>query len=514
MKGIQKYITEHPLASILWLAFLARIVAVIFSKGYGFSDDHFSVIEVAQSWVDGLDINYWLPGAHNPNAEPGGRVLFYVGANYYVLLFLKFIGIHSPEAKMLVIRLLHALLSLVVVKYAYKITEKLSTKENALTVGLLCALLWFMPMLSVRNLVEMACIPPLIYGTWLLVNNEQGKAMLFLWAGFIAGLAFSIRFQTSTFLLGMGLAVLVRQKFAAACWFALGVMLSIAGIQCAIDYAVWGKPFAEFLAYTNYNMAHANDYITGPWYNYFLLLGGILIPPVSLFLLFGFGRSYKKMLLIFLPSLLFFIFHSSFPNKQERFILPLVPFVIIAGVCGWNEFVAQSKYWQTQKSFLLKSWIFFWVLNTLLLLLLTPSSSKISRVDAMSYLGEKKDTRAFILETSNSDDIILMPRYYMGEWKEYYKVRKSYTIDMLAADLNKDTSMLRPNYLILGEPLNKEVRLHDVEEYFEDVTYETTIESGYLDRLMHWLNPYGNENQTYFIYKLGALKKPETMKYN
>ncbi|MFN8134921.1 MAG: hypothetical protein U0Z17_06750 [Bacteroidales bacterium] len=70
-----------------------------------------------------------------------------------------------------------------------------------------------------------------------------------------------------------------------------------------------------------YNIQAANDYISGPWYNYMLLLAGLLIPPVSLMLLFGFFRIWEKAIVTISAGFSFPGF-SFVLNKQERFILP------------------------------------------------------------------------------------------------------------------------------------------------------------------------------------------------
>jgi len=489
------------------LAFLFRFISVLFSQGYGMSDDHFLIIEVAQSWVDGFDQNNWLPGPHNPNAVPSGHSLFYTGLHYYLFVFLKMLGITDPTFKMYIVRLLHALYSLITVKFGYKIAEKLSGKENAKTVGLLLAVLWLFPMLSVRNLVEMVCIPPLMYATWLLINAlEKNKMHTFLVAGLIAGLAFSIRFQTSTFIAGLGLVILFNKKIVPAIIFGMGIIISIVALQGGIDMIIWGRPFAEFGEYTRYNIENANNYITGNWYNYLLLLTGILIPPFSLFILFGYARNWRKMLIIFLPAFLFLLFHSSFPNKQERFILPIVPFIIISGVCGWNDFVGSSVYWQKHPVLLKNCMLFFWILNSIVLIFITPSSTKLSRVDAMVYLSKKDDAACFILETSNSTSSLLMPRFYLQRWTKNYEVTKNYPVDSLAKDLAQDSIAPMPQYIIFGEAENIDTRVATAKKYFPGMTFEATIEPSFLDKIMHWLNPFGNENQTYFIYKAGSLK--------
>ena len=492
---MKKYYEENPLNAILIVAFLVRLVAVIFSEGYGMSDDHFLIVEIAQNWLDGRDDHHWLPGPNNPNAVAGGHILLYTGLHYYIFKILAFIGITEPNFKMLILRFLHALLSLLVVKYAYKITEKLSNTNTAKTEAWMLALLWFIPMLSVRNLVEMVCIPPLIYGTWLIVNNDKKAALQFLFAGFIAGLAFSIRFQTSTFIAGLGLVVWIQYKFKNAFFYGLGVILSVLVFQVSVDMYVWGKPLAEFLAYSVYNVDNAYNYIVGEWYNYLLLVGGILIPPVSLFIIYGFALSWRKLLILFLPALLFFVFHSAFPNKQERFIMPVIPFIIMAGLITWNELQETSAYFIKHKKFINNSWKFFWILNTIVLIALTPSSTKLSRVNAMNYLSTKTDLNSFIFESSNSGTV-LMPRYYLQKWVTYYNITKEES-----ADYFKKSNIELPNYLIVGEAEKLVPRLTLCIKNFGKIEYLATIEPSFLDKFMHWLNPFGNENQTYYIYK-------------
>ena len=99
---MKKYYQENPLNAILIIAFMVRLVAVIFSQGYGMSDDHFLIVEVAQSWLDGRDDSQWLPGPTNPNAAATGHVLLYTGIHYYIFKILAFIGITEPNTKMLI----------------------------------------------------------------------------------------------------------------------------------------------------------------------------------------------------------------------------------------------------------------------------------------------------------------------------------------------------------------------------------------------------------------------------
>src|ERR1041384_3880885 len=102
---LRKYWQEKPLVCIMIAAAFFRLLAVIFSKGFGMHDDHFLVIEAAQSWVDHFDYNDWLP----PRAtQPSGHSLFYVGLHYFLFKGLQAIGIFDPQIKMYIVRFLHA----------------------------------------------------------------------------------------------------------------------------------------------------------------------------------------------------------------------------------------------------------------------------------------------------------------------------------------------------------------------------------------------------------------------
>ena len=499
LQPIQQYYHQHPLRSILLMGLLVRIISALFSHGYGFSDDHFLVIEVAQQWVDGVDYKAWMPW--NGNTVASGHSLFYPGMHYLLFSFFKAIGVNDPEVKMYVVRLLHAFYSMIIVLFGYKISAQLSGPVVAKRVGWMLALYWFIPMMSIRNMVEMVCIPPLVIATWLLIKaDERNKLLHFFVAGLMAGIAFSFRFQTIMFIGGMGLAIWMQRKWIQGICFGIGAALMMVVIQGGIDLYIWGRPFAEFQEYTNYNIANATNYINGPWYNYILLVSGLMIPPISLFLFWGMYKSRKQYLWILVPALCFFAFHSYFPNKQERFILPVIPFFVMAGVAGWQAFTSQSAYWISRPKFLKGTWTFFWIINTLLLVLLTPSSTKISRVDAMSYLYHKQDMKYYMVESSNSWNAVMMPLFYVGKWDKPYEVSGEFPAQMVFDSITR-LHLPLPDYIIFSEAENIDQRVAVIKQYVHGLEYEATIESSLLDKTMHVLNPV-NVNQTYFIYKV------------
>ncbi|MBU2650857.1 MAG: glycosyltransferase family 39 protein [Bacteroidetes bacterium] len=492
---------ERPLSLILLTAILVRVIAVIFSRGYGMLDDHFLVIEAGQSWVDGNDYNNWLPSSGN--TEPKGHSFFYPGIHSGIFWILEQAGLTDPQGKMYIVRFLHALLSLVTVVIGYRITYCISDKKTARMAALLLAIYWFMPFLSVRNMVEVVSIPLLMLGTWIILkNSEPGeRRWSYLWAGIILGLAFDIRFQTILFSGGLGLVMLIRRQWIPVLVLSAGYIIAVFLVQGVIDMFIWGYPFAELTEYINHNIIHSTDYIVSPWYTYLLLITGILIPPVSIYLLAGFFISWKKNILIFLPAFIFLVFHSIFPNKQERFILPIIPFIIMAGLAGWNKFVNLSSFWQKNKGLLKASWIFFWIINLALLPVISTTYSKKALCESMYYLYGQNAGTVILADASHRHGVPMLPRYYSGAWPAVIETYISHPPSSIDSAFITDPEK-KPRFLIFIEEKDIESRIEAMRKIYPHIEYETTIEPGFIDRVMHGLNPV-NANNVIVIYRNG-----------
>jgi hypothetical protein len=222
----------------------------------------------------------------------------------------------------------------------------------------------------------------------------------------------------------------------------------------------------------------------------------MLIPPISLYLFVGYFASWKKLLPIFIPSFLFFVFHSYFPNKQERFILPFVPYLIIGGIIGWYEIRERIKW----KKFEQGSWKFFWIINIIPLILFCTNYTKRSRVEAMYFLYNKPDYNNFVMESSHTDDLQIAPRYYSGKWQQPYYIYKNYPVEKFQSDISKLPASQFPNYILFFENDSIESRV----KKFQDVTgkslkFMEEAQPSYMDNLIHWLNPI-NPNQPIYIY--------------
>lgn len=495
---------NQPLVLIIWVAAILRLIAVLFAKGWGMLDDHFLVIEIAQSWVDGGNFNHWLPWSPE-NKGPTGHTFFYAGIHFLIFSFFKIIGLTDPQIKMLLVRLIHAAFSMIVVVLGYKISEKLSGKNAAKWVGILLAALWFMPWISVRNLVEVVAIPFLFLSVWALVKTEKPYHWkIVLWAGFIAGVAFSVRYQTILFAGGIGLALLLQKQFKEGIIYGIGYFLAVAVFQGLPDFFIWGVPFAEFIEYTRYNVEYRFDYLTGEWYNYLLVIAGLLVPPFSLLLFRGFIFRWRQHLIIFLPTLIFLAFHSYFPNKQERFILTIVPFFILLGTIGWYELSSKNRFLIRQAKVLRFLYGLFIVLNLVLLAGVTTMYSKRAQVEAMTYLSRYENIETILVENSDRKNMMLMPQFYLGQWVNFYGVTSENPAKKLIDISNRPTP--DPAFLLFVRTDQLKERVAELQAIYPQIAYETTIQPGFVDELLHRINPY-NKNEVIVIYRNGAVIK-------
>ena len=509
----------NSLTAIMLLALAIRIIAAFFSKGFAYSDDHFDVIAVAQDWVYGLPV--WL----NEDLPPQHSI-FYAGIHYGIFSLLQSLGF-GPESKMLVVRLLHGLYSLLAVYFGYKITRALSNEQNARLVGLMLAFIWFMPFMSVRNLVEMVCIPPYLAAFYLLVRRPQNTSYWqYFSAGALFAFAFIFRYHTILFAGGVVLVLLYKMQWRAIIFFGLGFLALALLILGTIDYVFFSYPFESVVSYFAFNVNHAQEYSTGPIYRFLFTILGFMVPPVSVFLLVGYARTARLAPMLFWGGILFFVAHSLFPNKQERFILPLFPIIIILGVIGWQNFVRRSGYWQKHRKLLNAGWQFFWILNIIAAVAMAITYSKKSRIAPLVYLSEQQNLKGILLEFGNHS-LKMPPLFYLNrlsgqaeefiadptkKWAPYksgnplpknfvmvYSLNDKKPLAELKTEINTNYT---PQYIVMVGQDELEKRLQRIRELYPALKRDRTIAPSWYDQVLHLLNPRVHHDEHVRIYQV------------
>ena len=333
------------LRRVLLAAAAVRLIAAAFSEGYIMSDDHFLAVEPVSSWVHGENYHNWFPNEYNhtDHAQPFSYAYYFL--NFVILKFCAIIGIANPFIQAFVLRLAHAILSLWGVYLFVKLAERLI---SSVTWRMYAIWFWVfggvVTVFSVHQLVETACIPFVLLSYFYVLKYFQYERMSTL---IIAALAFSfsvgMRYQLVFFPLTLGMYLLWKRKWSGALLFGIFFTLGFALTQ--IDNLLfWHKPiYQHLLDYQSYNAAHFSDYPSSV-FSYFALISYYIFPVVTVVFLLSLRRRHSSVghssttfvapqhsdtRTIFMGVTVFIVFHLVFPNRQERFLLPAGPFVLL-----------------------------------------------------------------------------------------------------------------------------------------------------------------------------------------
>lgn len=500
---MQQYLESLNLRKILLIGLFFRVLSIIYSKGYAFTDDHYEVVVLAQNLLDKID----SPFTQNflVNGEAYLFSLIYPYIHYLIFAACEWFGTTNPETKMLMARIVNSLFSLLSIYYGYKLTERLSKRKNdAKIVGLLLAVFWVFPFMSVRNLREFVCIPPLLMGCYYAVNQKLDYKSV-LQSAFWFVIAFVFRYQIVFIPFTVGLFwLLSKSSWQKAILFGFGCTIFYLLTQGIFDYVYWGNPIASIKAYFTFNADSKNIeiYPNGPWHRYIGTMAGLSLGFSSLLFFAGYFKTATQAgnrRMLFIASLFFFAFHSYYPNKQERFILPFIPFFLTLGVIGFRDIYENyaSKNWfrTTTKLFI----IWFIAINTILLCILSVTYTKRSRVESMNYFREKGDLQNFVIQNFQASQPVAI--FYLDKRLDYYEIDTPEKLAQLPSDL-KLGKKVAPNYLILVGSSDLEARLTKMKEIFPKLQHDTNIEPSFIDNIAYVLNPSHNHNETWFIYKI------------
>ncbi len=498
--SVRRALAAHPLTAILALGAALRLAAAFASPGFAFHDDHFEVVEVAQGWLDGA--RDWL-------GQPGSwRSLVYPGLHWLVFGALRALGVDDPQRKMLVVRLLHAAWSTVGLAYGIRLADALGGPRAARRAGLLLACFWLAPFAAVRDLAEVVCQPPLLAGLWLAVRGgDRQRPADLVRAGLWLGLAFTLRFQTAIVPAALAAVLLAQRRVREAALLTAGAALSAGLLQGGSDWIGYGWPFSSALAYLRFNADPVNvaQFPRGPWHQYLGTLAGLLVPPTSLVLLAGFLLTARRAPRAFWPTFAFLALHSAYPGKQERFLLPVLPLLLVLGAIGaeavgaWGPLRRRPPLWRGL-------WAWFWVVDLVLLAIFTTDYSKRALVEPLSYLERRGDARALLVDKSQGGPPFV-PRFYLGRPTPVVLVQPGTTPEQLRDALAAGPA---PNYAIIegDERLpEREARLRSL---LGPVQPLQAFEPSLVDRVLRRLNPRFNVNLTARVYATPSPRWPGT----
>ena len=490
------------LRRVLLAAAVVRLIAAIFSEGYIMSDDHFLAVEPVSSWVHGENYHNWYPNAYNEtdHAQPFSYAYYFL--NFLILKFCAVIGIVNPFIQAFVLRLAHAILSLWGVYLFVKLAERLI---SSVTWRMYAIWFWVfggvVTVFSVHQLVETACIPFVLLAYLYVLKyfqHERTSAII------IAALAFSfsvgMRYQLVFFPLTLGMYFLWKRKWSGAVLFGFFFTLGFALTQ--IDNLLfWHKPiYQHLLDYQAYNATHFADYPSNV-FSYFALISYYIFPVITIVFLLSLRRRPSHIVpsstgpshmvpshevQIFIGVAIFIVFHLVFPNRQERFLLPAVPFVLLLMIrtiskrysCSApsHEVPSSARPSSTGPSHLVPShivqkamrWsIYLSAIYTLSYSFYVPKSKYL---EASQALYERGDFQNVVIDNWKGEESVWLPMHYVGKFVHPFSMTHKKSLDQLKQQISHqplyDSKRLpapAPNYLVIWgkEESNSRARLYE-----------------------------------------------------
>jgi len=356
------------------------------------------------------------------------------------------IGIHDPGVEMLVVRLVQAAYSLLAVYFVYRLLERSMGPESAMLGGLLAAAFYAMPVTAVHQLEESACQVPLLAAFWWWQRTEDRPPTLRLLgrAGRCgagrstppAPSSHRVRRRVRRARAVASAAVTVGDKLAFLGGLALVVVLQ--GYSNAVVNHEWGihspsdsgpccipahggrvgwiseQPAVALRADA---ARHADS--------------ASFDPPA------GRSRPRRSKNPAARPrTLAFLVSHSLIANKQERFLLPILPALFILIVVGLPWLAARIT-----RPVYRGMWWYFWTVNTVLLVIVTLSFSKKDRVEPLLIVYRRHDATGVLVAQYNQT--FSVPEYYLGN------PRPALAVVERGQDVESSTRGLPINYVIV-----------------------------------------------------------------
>jgi hypothetical protein len=171
---------------------------------------------------------------------------------------------------------------------------------------------------------------------------------------------------------------------------------------------------------------------------------------------------------------------------------------------GFAAYLSDEKamlYWSNHKKLRNAILYFVIVLNSLLVLGLSFSSTKTNRVDAMTYLSQYRDMKCFVVENSNHSSSVTFPRFYLNKiWPRQYDIRDYETASTLNEYITQSGDC-RPQFVLFLEDKNLVHRITQFKKAYPNLKFETIINPSFLDEVMFKLNPV-NTNQITIIFRI------------
>lgn len=348
-----------PLPQYLGIALLARLPAVLWSRGYEFADHQYQYVDPA--WHAGLGGSWW----ETYDYVEGIRSWVYPGLLGRLFRALHALGIEGAGSMMVATRFVHALVSLLPIALFWLLVVRWRPLTGLRHPRL--ALLFF----ACNGFAVYSGVQPT--GPTFAVGLSVAALLLFqaphrfapFGAGLLIGLAFCCRFQDALFgflLCGVGL---VQRRHRACVGLALGALAMLL-VQGLVDLRTYGWFLHSPLAYLHTNLVRglALELGTQSWWYLFAIAAAVLlcVPPFLRSCAHALRDGAAVLPILTAAALLYLLVHSFVPRKALRFVLVALWLLSAVQAIGMLRAVREPAARRWHRRLWLGAHLLLWVL--------------------------------------------------------------------------------------------------------------------------------------------------------
>lgn len=300
------------------------------------------------------------------------------------------LGVESPYWQYRCVIFVLGALSVVLLLLAFLKYAKLDKLNQAETNFLLLMFTFYFaaPFSFTRPMFESVAAPWLCWaGVWAYSYDQNERVSDLIWGVVFGSIAFILRQQLGFCALVFIILPILKKKWTHLLWASLVglVFFVVSGVP---DYFIRGQFHFSLLNLTIYNYKHGAEYG-----NQSILFYPVLIFVVGLVPFFiqkypqGFVWALIKKYRVFWLILALFVFlHSLFPQKWERFVVSVIPIMLLLAFPFLYEM--QQNY-QKHKSRL----IFLYTLNFILFLVASFFPAQKNLIEMSLYLDQHPEIK-------------------------------------------------------------------------------------------------------------------------
>ncbi|MBQ2096660.1 MAG: hypothetical protein II480_00675, partial [Bacteroidales bacterium] len=351
-----------------------------------------------------------------------------------------------------------------------------------------------------QNLPECVASVIMLAGVYRLAKTRKQtyKFADDIFTGFLLGGAISFCYNLLIILIGSVICFVLKSSFKRAMMLFFGAAIALFALEGLVDTIAFGTPFYVFSEYISDVMG---GYQNQEWefrsiYMYISILAMVIPFPWGILGLYGYVKSWRHCFMLFFPVTFYIIVSYLLPNKEEKFMVSILPLFFILCGTGWFRFQSESRFFISRPRLRHWSVALFFAVNTPMLVLTSISYTRRPQVETMIYLSHyKSDIASIFYEDRGRTCSKSLPLFYLGKDVEVFRLRQSdkgidpslyysseysditlheHNIYSEKYFLNPAFEDRRPQYVIFCGDYDMPARLARLREIFPQLTYETT----------------------------------------